>query len=233
MKILRLTALTFILMFLSIACSLATGPSSLTSEIRPISINDKGEVLCRTRYQENGMGAHDLLPVEYGLCILSSDTILEFRTFYLKYWTEYPNMEAYLDLSSRYDSLFSTPFDEKFLSQEEREIAIKYNFKESNVQLYLKNDTLLLKEFEKLKDVDLFKLPQFALHGAKGCYSYDNGIHSNELLHWLYDFGNIIVLHSFINDTESVGATFDYVNPFMKEVDYEYQNITSVLFLNK
>lgn len=233
MKILKLTALTSLLMFLRITCSLATGPSSLTSEIRPISVNDKGEVLCRTRYQENGMGAHDLLPVEYGLCILSSDSIFELRTFDLKYWGEYPDMETYLDLLKKNDSIFLSPFDDKLLLREEREIAIRYNFKESNVQLYLRNDTLLLKKFEKLKGVDLVKHPQFALHGAKGYYSCDDDVEVERLLHRLYDFGKIVVLYSYTNDTENIGATFDYINPFMKEVDYESQNVTCVLFLSK
>ena len=57
---------------------LATGPSYIKAGIKPISINDKGEVLCRTRFLKNPSGGHYVLDIEYGLCVLTGDTILQF-----------------------------------------------------------------------------------------------------------------------------------------------------------
>ena len=62
----------------------ATGPSSLHSEIIPVSVNDNQEVLCKTRFYMNRMGGYGPLDVEYGFCIITRDDFKEYRGITVK-----------------------------------------------------------------------------------------------------------------------------------------------------
>ena len=77
--------LLFILITTYFTAIYATGPSYIESEIRPISVNEKGEVLCRTRFVKNPTGAQTLMDVEYGLCVLTKNRIFSLSTHTINY----------------------------------------------------------------------------------------------------------------------------------------------------
>ncbi len=71
----------FILIFLLFACaaapSFATGPSTATIQIIPISYNDKGVILCKTAFFINRTGGVADQRIEYGWLAVSASGIWE------------------------------------------------------------------------------------------------------------------------------------------------------------
>ena len=62
------------------AFTYATTLSYLDSDIKPISINEKGEILCKTRFAANLTGGgypYDF--VKYGFCVISADSMHYFK----------------------------------------------------------------------------------------------------------------------------------------------------------
>lgn len=229
----RLFTLITLFFFLSFGCLKATGPSYIQVQIKPISINAKKEILCRTRYLQNPMGAHDWMPVEYGVCILANDTILEFKTFDLKHCDEYPDIDTCLANQKEWDERFDSPFDMANLSLLEKRVAEQYAFSESNVEKYYKNDTLSLVQLQELTGLDAGIVFQKSLHGAKGYYDTIDTDRNQPLVNVLYDFGNIIIIENTDDADEDINqsACFDYINPILPEVGYDISSITGVVFL--
>jgi len=207
----------------------ATGPSYIKSEIKPISVNEKGEILCRTRFVKNPMGAHDYMDIEYGLAVITRHSIHPLFVDTLSFYTDSLDAETYLSRCHLYDSIYTTVgFNKDIVSVLNRlSIADKYNFIEDKVSKFEKNNTIERNEFEKLRDIDLSKAAQYSLHDGKGYYK------DNEYVHVMYDFGNVVILLNSIEEEEQVGAVFDYINPLFGGIDYEYSFITGVLFLEK
>ena len=227
--------LFFVLIAVSYTAIYATGPSYIDSEIRPISINEKGEVLCRTRFEKNPMGAHTYMDIEYGLCVLTKNRIFPLSIQTLSYPVDFLNDDVYQEQRYYYDSIFtSVCFDaEVALELERLSVKNKYNFKACNISQYEINKTFLLSEFEKVKQVNLRKKHQQALHGGKG------SCQNNKNIHVLYDFGDIIITQNtitmaeidFPEETETASATFDYLVPLFGGIEYDLWAINGVLFL--
>ena len=236
MKIIKWIFL-FVLVSTSYTAIYATGPSYINSEIKPISINEKGEVLCRTRFEKNPMGAHTYMNIEYGLCVLSKNRILPLSTHILSYYDDLLDDDIYTELRLYYDSIFtSVCFDaEVALELQRLSVEAKYNFRECNISQYAVNKTFLLSEFEKSRQVNMHKTPQQALSEGKG-YCRDN-----KSIHVLYDFGHIIVTKNtitmaevdFPEEMETASATFDYLVPLFGGIEYELWAINGVLFLDE
>lgn len=69
------SVLAFILWISALQGAFATGPSTITAEIVPLAMNPAGDVLCKSRYSENRMGSHSLMPTNYALCIVKEGRI--------------------------------------------------------------------------------------------------------------------------------------------------------------
>jgi hypothetical protein len=75
-------ALFFILLLP--ASIIATGASHMSSIIKPVSINSDGVILCKTKFQENHLGALRVMPVNYGWALVFPDgEIKEYPFHYL------------------------------------------------------------------------------------------------------------------------------------------------------
>lgn len=229
--------LVFSLFILLATASLqATGPSYIHAEIRPISINEKGEILCRTRFEKNPMGAHYPMDIEYGICVITQDTIMQYVTHVLQY-SGYPEYADYNHHRNYWNDIFESPFNKNRLSDVEYQAVSDYGFKESNVAVYLVNDTLSIAELAQERDIDLTKNSQKALYGAQG--SYDTEDISKKII-LLYDFGHLLIIQNsnHLNGEEDWSVIFNYPSGMYginergekEDVGYDYGRITGIVF---
>ena len=229
----RKILLFIIILFIFCPELLATGPSHIEARIKPISINDKGEILCRTRFLKNPSGGHYELDIEYGLCVLTNDTILQFpintvsfeETANSEEWSR--RYEVYERQLAQWNSIFQSQFKPmKVGDMDYHAVVEEYGFKEANVGRYVRNDTIFVDEFKR---ADLQTTPQKALYGAEGVCSART--------HISYDFGNIVIIENSITDAYygedfNTGAVFNYPNLWEdRDIGYESQLITGVLFI--
>lgn len=216
----------------------ATGPSYVHSEMNPVSVNDKGEILCRTRFVKNDNGGHSYQRIEYGLCVISNGKIIEFRTKTLDPGTiEYGSDKSkgkitedeYLKLTKHWDWIFKTGLDFGKLSKQQKQICEQYGFKENNTENFKVNKKIRLSDFKKERNVDLKKDKQLALKGGAKSVFYDN-----RQIHISYDFGNILILNNTYREDPDMdtGASFSYKSPLFGGIEYEYYRITGALFLS-
>ncbi|WP_163306688.1 hypothetical protein [Dysgonomonas sp. 521] len=225
-------------LLLSLAINImATGPSYTHAGIRPIAINDKGEVLCRTRFIQNPMGGHYYQDIEYGVCVLTADTIIYSRMNILMQ-EGFPSDAEREAQYNYWESVYNSPYDAEQLSSVEYAITYKKDFRKIDVSTYLRNDTISLSNFKSKYNVDLRTTPQYSLYGGKGFFEkggrecYDENLEPSTAYAVLeYDFGNILLINNEVNDFSCYGAAFDYVNMFGGEdIGYEYFRVTGVVF---
>ena len=228
----------FLLPIFSPLSVFATGASYVYAEMNPVSVNDNGEILCRTRFIQNGMGARWYDKIEYGLCIISNGKIIEYKTKVLDNRIIDDSSdrsdkgitgEEYMKLMAHWDWIYKTGLDFNNLSKQQKQICEQYGFKENNTEKFRIDKKMRFADFEEERNINLKQNKQLALKGAKSI-SY-----SNQCVHILYDFGNIIIFNNAYseNPTTDAGACFSYVNPILGGIEYEYYRITGALFLNQ
>lgn len=218
----------------------ATGPSVLFSKMNPVSVNDKGEILCRTRYFENNFGARCCESIEYGLCVISNSKIIEYKTKFIDYSTfvspefSEESYNEYERLKRHYDWVFKIGLDFNNLSKQQKRICDEYGFKENNVEQFKVNKKMKIADFEEERNTNLVENKQLALKKATST-SY-----KSKYINILYDFGEILFLDNLFDEWAKstwagnidIGATFSYMNPLINE-EYEINKVTGVLFLNE
>ena len=114
----------------------STGPSTIESEITPISINKKGQILCKTRFTQNKMGSYNPMIVEYGFCILTNDSILEIKTKVLNP-NKFNNEDKYYEELKYWDKIFRRKTStEQLYTIKNKILKNNYNFTEVNTDQY-------------------------------------------------------------------------------------------------
>ena len=214
--------LTIILFFCCLS-SFATGPSSIRSELYPLSINEKGDILCRTRFEKNWMGAHVPMTVEYGLCVITGDTIIEYLTRRLI--PDLENDEPYYNERELLDKKFRLCLNYNHTSALESRLIDEYGFRECNCEPYKVDKVYSFNEFTKEKDVDLKSNRQKTLKNTTSRLSYGN-------IKVAYDFGNVLILDNIGEDETKYGTNFNFQYPLHYTwLTYEWFTISGVLFL--
>ncbi len=202
-----------IVLLLCIAMKNSSGSSSVYAEIKPISINKKGEILCKTRFTKNETGGHVSTRIEYGFSIISNDTIIEFKTKIIEPPEEY---EFYFEQKKHLDSIFRSKTNQQQL-EEITDVILKkeYRFLSSNIESYKVDKVLSISDFETTRNISLENNQQKGLYGASSVEYYNE-----KKVHLLYDFGEILIFNNCNNiyDEEfklgiELGANFDYYNP--------------------
>ena len=218
-----------IIFFLFQSLVSTTGPSWIDSKIRPISINEKGEILCRTRFSKNEMGAQKAMKVVYGYCVIKADTIIQFQTQEIEP-DGYPveNLNALNKTIEFWDSIFYSPFSVHNLSEIGYRIKNQYKFNSYNVLSYKVEKKKKIKEFENSRKINLSINPQRALNGAVSSDYY-----KGQVIHILYDFGNILILknESKMGEAE-IGAAFNYYNSWIDKNGKEQNLGYDISFIN-
>lgn len=182
-----------------------TGPSYMSSKIIPVSINDKGEILCKTSFYQNASGAHRFMTATYGACVIANGKLIEHKGRILDPDVVGVESEAY-ELMNHYDSIFEMKTTPEQLIQLTKLIDKQYKFTTCNAELFKINRAeISIRGFEKKEGVVLSENPQKALRGKKSI-----AYHSNRKVKELYNFGSIIFLENLQGDGEMMGAEFDY-----------------------
>ncbi|RKN12394.1 hypothetical protein D7035_18325, partial [Aquimarina sp. AD1] len=165
-----------------------TSPSTIESSIIPISINQKGEILCKTRFSKNEMGAYSPMEIQYGFCIITKDTINEFITK-----TLLPTPESsYFKQKDYWDIIFKSKTNQQQLDEINKIILKnKYSFSLTDLNIFKINKVLSISKFEKNKNTSLKNNKQKGLKGAKSKEYF-----SDKKIRVLYDFGNIVILEN-------------------------------------
>ena len=220
------TVLSLIILNLILISSVyATGPSFIESEMNPVAVNSRGDVLCYTRFQRNEMGAHRPMPIVYGYCILTQDTIIHYTMNVLEWDDDNVDIESYNAQYKLWESIYSGAFKEKYLPSSIRE---QYDFVEGGVDIYKVDKVMSLAEFEEMKGIDLRKTRQKALFGG---FSKNDYRERGNKVKVLFDFGNIVVLqNNIIEDQEDYGSVFNYINYLFQDIGYEWNTVTGVVF---
>lgn len=225
--------LAYISVILLSASSLfATGPSYMQALIHPISINQDGYILCRTKFMQNPMGGYNYQDYEYGFCVIGPDSIVYEEAQVVKY-DFYNDDEIYMNHIAYWDSIFNSDFDNKHLSGIERQLNYRYDFHEANAHKYKRNDTIPIKQFI-YSNTFHDSIAQYSLHGATGRF-YEG----QELVEVSYDFGHIIFIMNRQNSSNYdghspyIGAKFSYAFNIAGSAEYEDYYITGIIFRKK
>ncbi|WP_162897328.1 hypothetical protein [Aquimarina sp. AD1] len=213
-----------------------TSPSTIESSIIPISINQKGEILCKTRFSKNEMGAYSPMEIQYGFCIITKDTINEFITK-----TLLPTPESsYFKQKDYWDIIFKSKTNQQQLDEINKIILKnKYSFSLTDLNIFKINKVLSISKFEKNKNTSLKNNKQKGLKGAKSKEYF-----SDKKIRVLYDFGNIVILENDNNIDQNeleLGANFDYHNSSNITTDnngnnislgFDISQVTGILIIN-
>ncbi|NMH87356.1 hypothetical protein [Flavivirga algicola] len=214
-----------------------TGPSIIESIIQPISINEKGEILCKTRFTKNEMGAYSEMKIEYGFCIISNGTIIEFKTKVIEATPD----PSYYEQKNYWDEVFKSKTNQKQLNEIKKDILKnEYDFHLINVAPFKIDKILSILNFEKTKKISLKNIKQKGLHNALSKKYFND-----KKVRLLYDFGNILIFDN-TNDIDNnaleleIGADFDYYNSYNTMVNdkgdkislgFDISKVTGVIFL--
>jgi hypothetical protein len=221
------------LLILAFHFGYASGPSSIQKEIHPVSVNANGDILCRTRMIDNPEGTFIPKLMEYGYCIISSDTVITFPYKQLDPDTK-SDFEAFKQFRDHYDSVFWSCIDADRLNDVERMIYEKYQFKFCNADSGRVDQRFSVSDLEKLKNIHLEEFSQKSFDGSASKNWYlQNSIHI------LYDFGNILILNNvFEYEGRATGTDFGdfYIKTdatgMKKKVDYEVRMVSGILFMD-
>lgn len=229
--------LPIFLFFYSALSIFATGSSTLYSDIRPISINDRAVILCHTRFSKNPSGGLFVPDVEYGFCISANDTILQFMTKVVSIENliedSQLNDKAYQKFEQErkiMDSIYETDFSIYETYRKEHPLQLKqFGFNKSNVQPFYKGDTLFVKDY----------LKQFGNKKTFIQKSLNNGV-ADEIVSAkiirTYDLGDIIIFYNqkvggCDGSEYDIGAYFKYENKISDyDVGYDCQHVNDVYF---
>ncbi len=210
----------------------ATTLSYLYSEITPISCNEKGEVLCKTRFAGNMSGggyAYDF--VRYGFCVLAEDSVHYFKGVTLGR-VDYHSDEN----NSFWDAIYYKPtsFDQ-LNTIVSNVLKNEFQFSELNADKF-KVDSLMKKEsFENEYGINANKTRQKGLFGA---LSKKNSCAKK--VHVDYDFGNIILLYNydFWTDDDKENKAGCFISYYFNDCAswggwcFDLYGISGVLFKN-
>jgi len=197
-----------------------TGPSTIRSIIIPISINENGQILCKTEFTENRIGGYSPMKIHYGFCVITKDTIIEYNGKTIN--PSKLGEDDYYKESKIWNKIFiSQTNDDQLMTINSKVLNNKYSFSEVNVKKYKVDKIISLHDFENQKNIYLKDHKQRALGNAKSTIYYET-----KVLNVKYDFGNILLLENTNNydDDGKVGANFDYFNPWTNK-NYEIENI--------
>jgi hypothetical protein len=190
-----------ILLFFALipAFTYATSCSYVKSIIKPISMNEKGEILCKTWFGMNKTGgsySYDI--VKYGFCVLSSDSIHYYKGITLVNNGEEIDFEENMAF---WDAIFNaeTAVDQlKTIVSEVLEGS--FGFTELNAAKFKKDAIIDHEKFQNQYGIDLNENRQESLF--KG---FSNKNTFNGKVHLMYDFGGTLFIENDMGCREADG----------------------------
>lgn len=240
MKTFSFPSFLLVVLLSVLCCSMTTftGPSWMDSGIIPISVNKKGEILCKTRFVQNHMGGHGPQTLKYGFCVISNDSIIQFtgRVLRHSYKTD-SDGSKYYEQREYWDEIFRANTSQEQLNDIVSTILEnQYTFTICNADSFKVDKLMSMAKFESEKQVNLDKNLQKSLYGA-----VSTDYHKEKRVHLEYDFGKICFLENKMDydGRPCIGADFDYYNGWVdgegieRNIGFDRATVTGVLFLDK
>lgn len=214
----------------------ATGSSSLESEIIPISINKDGNILCKTRFTKNEMGAYRGMEVKYGFCVITKKSIIQYQGIVIDE-DEIENddsVEKYWEERNFWDRMFKSKTSTQQLQTiVQKVLKNKFTFDSLNADDYKIEKEYSFAEIQQSKQIDLTTVKLHALYGAKSSSHFQ----SNNI-QVAYDFGHVLLTSNYEDPDSKGGFTFDYFNPWINKqgkeenIGFEIFSVTGILFID-
>lgn len=216
-------ALFFILLLP--ASIIATGASHMSSIIKPVSINSDGVILCKTKFQENHLGALRVMPVNYGWALVFPDGEIKEYSFHYFDTDSYKNEAVIFKHYDYLESLFKKSIDWDNPPVSLLPLIEEYGFNSNNVDKYLVDKEMSLETFLATYKLSREDMVQKTLQNH-------HSIETGEKIHVLYAFDKLIFLKNHVGflDEEKVGAEFDFYHELYDELlGYEVFDITGIV----
>lgn len=205
-----------------------TGPSYISVDIRAIGINDAGEVLCKTRFSKNPWGAYRQMDVFYGYCIVTNNSIIEFKNDSVMVDID-EDWEVVAQEISKLDSTYGLALNLENTNDLETKLVSSYFFKPISLNTY-KNSIVELHQIES----QLNSNTQRSIRNAKSIN------YVNHVINVSYETDKFIFVENRIdlhNDSDKIfGAEFDFpnyiqtINSDLQNVGFDIQEVTGILF---
>jgi hypothetical protein len=211
--------------------SSATTASYVHASITPIAVNEKGEILCKTRYGINRMGGGYLYDfLKFGFCVLTEDSIHYFKGKKLVNNFEQSDFEADVEF---WDAIFDSKTS---INQLETIVSDVLNdsfvFTEVNAEKYKVDSTMNHDVFQANYGFNLNETRQKSLFNGMSNKNTNNG-----KVHVLYNFGGAILLENNRGyeepdyyDPNKIGCEFSYSYTSMETYGFDIDAVTGVLF---
>lgn len=237
---------------LCLQLGLATGPSIITSELVPLAINEKGDVLCKSRYSENRTGSHSHTATNYGLCMVKNGEVNPIPESDIHFAPDFSSPdydEEFTAMQAQFDAI--TFVSDDLLVEDFYEDLLAEGFQKIELQDYVLEPQFSIDSFQKRWRVDYLQLPQVVLYNRELPKVYGDYEGSTEFLkvHLLYQINNQIWieyedcpldLSVDCDQYDTISPDFYYadygdeeeVSEDFEPMGYEWkQKVTSVIFL--
>jgi hypothetical protein len=209
----------------------ATGPSTLKAFLKPVSVNAKGFILCKTILEVNSTGARMIMPVKLGWAVVSQSGKIEEFPWFEFLPENYTNHDLILNHYEYLTKIYNQTLDWKNPPLSLLHIIEKYGFKENNVKKYTRAQKLKRAVFLKTYALNEQTQVQTTL-GKHRSTAYGEHVLVS------FAFKNIIFLNNTLDSANSdiplLGAKFDFTYQQDKDsFDYEVFEITGIIPLKK
>lgn len=235
----------FVLLAIILMCSwgdnsYATGPSYADISIVPVTYNESGVILFKTRCVINLTGSHDFETTEYGWLVVSSEGI----------WEEIPHIildpaqlrqngqseQDILDEYHKYREEFLNEFSWESPPKSVQEIVATYAFQQPPLARQQDNPSsareMLHSLFSRYPETEVY-LKQ------KSLKELSNYISQETVFNVTFSYAGVIVLKNIDREQQRIGAPFDIYNPMdlgdrhgCQDYGVEYQEIDGIILLN-
>ncbi|HZH88901.1 MAG TPA: hypothetical protein VFD78_06940 [Chitinophagaceae bacterium] len=221
--------LIFIFITLSPVSTKATGPSHMSSIIQPISINSDGVILCKTKFEQNYMGAHRVMPIQYGWALVFPEGEIKEYLFYYFDTDSYKDETIIFKHYEYLESIFKRNIDWDAPPVSLLPLIEEHGFCSNNVHKYIVDQEMDLVTFLERYKLSAEDLVQKTLQNHRSIELW-------EQIRVLYAFDKVIFLQNHVGflDERKIGAEFDfYFELYNDLLGYEVFDITGIIKISR
>src|SRR5690554_6588499 len=142
----RMAFVLFFILLLPVS-TMATGPSNIFSIIQPVSVNSDGVILCKTKFQQNHLGAHRVMPVNYGWDLEFPDGEIKEYSFHYVDTDSYEDEAVIFKHYEYLESLFTKSIDWDKAPVSLLPLIEEYGFNSNNADMFIVDKEMNLETF--------------------------------------------------------------------------------------
>jgi hypothetical protein len=222
----------FIVIWGSVEDGFATGPSSADIQIVPVTYNDYGTILFKTRYSINYTGDHIPMKTEYGWLVVSSNGR----------WEEHPHItfdpihfqhddQRMLEEYKRWETEFDSPFNWASPPKSVQPLLREYTFQDRDISPTYQKEDILSAIQEMITVCVECETRQRSLHNLIA------PVTDQDTLEIEFYHEGIVLLQNVDTEYQHIGATFGISNfmdldGIIRDYGIEYKYIDGIFILS-